>query len=68
MTTIKVPKVLRDRLHQLAVADGLTLAQEIELLMKKNAPRPEPRFGGFRSEKPLTSDEIEAKLTSGFGR
>ena len=30
MTTIKVPKSLRDRLHRWAAADGLTLAQEID--------------------------------------
>jgi hypothetical protein len=68
MTTIKVPKVLRDRLHELAAEDGLTLAQEIESLIERNAPRREPRFGGYRSEKPLTAEEIDAKLASGFGR
>ena len=30
MTTIKVPKATRDRLHRLAAADGVTLAQEID--------------------------------------
>ena len=30
MTAIKVPKATRDRLHRLAAADGVTLAQEIQ--------------------------------------
>ena len=49
MTTIKVPKSLRDRLHRLATADGLTLAQEIDKLIGERAPRPAPTIGGFRS-------------------
>ncbi|SDD22725.1 hypothetical protein [Glycomyces harbinensis] len=67
MTTIKVPKVLRDRLHRLAVEDGLTLAQEIERLMERNAPRPKPRVGGYSSGKPLSAEEIDAELAAGFG-
>jgi hypothetical protein len=67
MTTIKVPKVLRDRLHRLAAEDGLTLAQEIERLMDRAAPRPKPRFGGYRSDKPLSAEEIDARLADGFG-
>ena len=34
MTTIKVPKATRDRLHRLAAADGVTLAQEIDKLVR----------------------------------
>jgi hypothetical protein len=67
VTTIKVPKVTRDRLHRLAAADGLTLAQEIDRLIDRHAPRPRPSVGGFRSERPLSAEEIDAELTRGFG-
>ncbi|MBM7783431.1 hypothetical protein [Tenggerimyces flavus] len=67
-TTIKVPKSTRDRLHQLAARDGLTLAQEIEKLIDKNEPQPLPRLGGFRSARSLTAEEMDAKLREGFGR
>lgn len=66
-TTIKVPKATRDRLHRLAAADGITLAQEIEKLISQHAPHPKPTIGGFRSERPLTAEEIDAELASGFG-
>ncbi len=68
MTTVKVPKATRDRLHRLAAADGLTLAQEIEKLIDLHAPRAKPTIGGFRSERPLTSDELDEELARGFGR
>ena len=68
MTTIKVPKATRDRLHRLAAADGLTLAQEIDKLIERQAPRPTPTVGGFRSARPLTSDEIDAELAAGLGK
>ena len=67
VTTIKVPKVTRDRLHRLAAADGLTLAQEIDRLIDRHAPRPRPSVGGFRSERPLSAAEIDAELMRGFG-
>lgn len=67
MTTIKVPKVTRDRLHRLAVADGVTLAQEIDKLIGERAPRPRPTTGGFRSSRPLTAGEIDRQLASAFG-
>ncbi|WP_199038266.1 hypothetical protein [Glycomyces salinus] len=67
MTTIKVPKVLRDRLHQMASQDGLTLAQEIERLMERAVPRPKPSMGIARSDKPLTAEEIDAELAAGLG-
>ncbi len=66
-TTIKVPKTTRDRLHRLAAADGLTLAQEIDKLISEHAPRPKPTAGGFRSERPLTAEEIDAELADGLG-
>ena len=46
MTTIKVPKATRDRLHRLAAADGVTLAQEIDKLVRERAPRPGQRQAG----------------------
>jgi hypothetical protein len=67
VTTIKVPKVTRDRLHRLAAADGLTLAQEIEKLINRHSPRAKPTVGGFRSGRPLTAEEIDAELADGFG-
>lgn len=67
MTTIKVPKTTRDRLHRLAAADGVTLAQEIDKLISKHALRARPVTGGFRSDRPLTAEEIDERLASGFG-
>jgi hypothetical protein len=67
MTTIKVPKATRDRLHRLAAADGVTLAQEIDKLIREHAPRPRPATGGFRSSQPLTAEEIDGQLAAGFG-
>ena len=67
MTTIKVPKATRDRLHRLAAADGVTLAQEIDKLVSERAPRPRPATGGFRSSRPLTAEEIDGQLAAGFG-
>lgn len=68
MTTIKVPKGTRDRLHRLAAEDGLTLAQEIEKLLDRNAPRPKPTVGGFRSGRPMSAEEIDEALADGFGQ
>jgi hypothetical protein len=67
VTTIKVPKATRDRLHRLAAADGVTLAQEIDRLIDRHAPRPRPSVGGFRSDGPLSAEEIDAELAGGFG-
>ena len=67
MTTIKVPKATRDRLCRLAAADGVTLAQEIDKLLREHAPRPRPATGGFRSGRPLNAKEIDAQLAADFG-
>jgi hypothetical protein len=67
MTTIKVPKATRDRLHRLAAADGVTLAQEIDKLVGTRASRPRPTTGGFRSDRPLSAEEIDEQLANGFG-
>jgi hypothetical protein len=67
MTTIKVPKATRDRLHRLAAADGVTLAQEIDKLVREQTPRPRPATGGFRSSRPLTAEEIDDQLAAGLG-
>ncbi|HZR54238.1 MAG TPA: hypothetical protein VFB06_32655 [Streptosporangiaceae bacterium] len=67
MTTIKVPKATRDRLHRLAAADGVTLAQEIDKLVRERAPRPRPATGGFRSRRPLNAEEIDQQLADRFG-
>jgi hypothetical protein len=67
VTTIKVPKTTRDRLHRLAASDGLTLAQEIDRLIDRHTPRPKPTVGGFRSSRALSAEEIDAELARGFG-
>lgn len=67
VTTIKVPKRTRDRLHRLAKTEGLTLAQAIDKLMDEAAPRPRPSIGGFSSGHPLDAEAIDAELASGFG-
>jgi hypothetical protein len=67
MTTIKVPRATRDRLHRLAAADGVTLAQEIDKLVSERAPRPRPATGGFRSNRPLSAEEIDVQLAGGLG-
>ena len=66
-TTIKVPKATRDRLRRLAAADGLTLAEEIDKLIDQRVPRPRPTVGGFRSDRPLSAEEVDAELAAGFG-
>ena len=65
MTTIKVPKATRDRLQRLAAADGVTLAQEIDKLVRERAPRPRPATGGFRGGRPLTAEETDDQLAAG---
>lgn len=67
VTTIKVSKATRDRLHRLASADGLTLAQEIDKLIAQHTSRPQPTVGGFRSSRPLTAEEIDDQLAAGLG-
>jgi len=67
VTTIKVPKTTRDRLHRLAKAEGLTLAQAIDKLIDEAAPRPRPSVGGFRSEQALDAEAIDAELAKAFG-
>ena len=67
VTTIKVPKATRDRLHRLAKAEGITLAQAIDKLLDQVAPRPRPSIGGFRSEAPLDAEAIDAELAKGLG-
>jgi len=68
MTTIEVPKATRDRLRRLAAIDGITLAQEIDKLIAQYAPpSPRPSIGGFRTGRPLSAEEIDARLADGFG-
>jgi hypothetical protein len=67
VTTIKVPKSTRDRLRRLAEQDELTLAQEIDKLIDERSPRPRPAVGGFRSDRPLSAEEIDDALRAGFG-
>ena len=67
VTTIKVPKATRERLHRLAAADSVTLAQEIDKLISERSPRPRPATGGFRSDWPLSAEDIDEQLAGGFG-
>ncbi|MGW4720414.1 hypothetical protein [Nocardia sp. NPDC004260] len=66
MTTIKVPKVVRDRLQRVAVSKGITLAQAIDELLNKTDARPRPTVGGYRSNRPLSAEEIDTELGQGF--
>ena len=65
---LTLPIATRDRLQQLAAADGLTLAQEIGELIDLHAPRPKPTVGGFRSGRALTSEEIDEELAKELNR
>src|ERR1044071_1667517 len=67
MTTVKMPKPLRDRIQREAAARHLTLAQEIARVYDERAPRPRPHSGGFRSSGPLSAEEIDNELAGGFG-
>ncbi|MBO0855114.1 MAG: hypothetical protein J2P18_15280 [Nocardia sp.] len=67
LTTIKVPKVVRDRLQRVAASKGLTLAQAIDQLLDTAAARPKPTIGGYRSNRPLSAEEIDQELSTGFG-
>jgi hypothetical protein len=67
MTTIKVPKAVRDRLLHVARSKGITLAQAVDLLLDKAGERPKPTIGGYRSERALSAEEIDRELGEGFG-
>jgi prevent-host-death family protein len=40
----------------------------ISPVVSERPERPRPKVGGYRSERPLTADEIDAKLAQGFGQ
>ncbi|WP_156937618.1 hypothetical protein [Haloglycomyces albus] len=68
MTTIKVPKSLRNQLQRMAKDEGAaTLAELIQILADRRSGRTRPPFGGFHSGDPLTAEEIDAELKRGFG-
>ncbi|WP_405132807.1 hypothetical protein [Nocardia sp. NBC_01388] len=67
MTTIKVPKAVRDRLLEVATSNGLTLGQALDHLLGKVGARPKPTVGGYRSRRPLSAEEIDRELGQGFG-
>ncbi|MET9487906.1 MULTISPECIES: hypothetical protein [unclassified Nocardia] len=67
MTTIKVPKAVRDRLLEVAASNGLTLGQALDHLLGKVGARPKPTVGGYRSQRPLSAEEIDRELGQGFG-
>lgn len=66
-TTIKVPKRTRDRLRSVAAAEGLTMAQAVDKLIDEHHPRPRPRTGGFRSDRPITQEYLDELMADGFG-
>jgi hypothetical protein len=66
MTTIKVPKTVRDRLQRVAASQGVTLAQAIDQLLDSTSARPKPTMGGYRSGRPLSAEEIDHELGKGF--
>ncbi|WP_025351618.1 hypothetical protein [Nocardia nova] len=67
LTTIKVSKVIRDRLQRVAASKGVTLAQAIDQLLDTAASQPKPTIGGYRSDRPLSAEEIDQRLGQGFG-
>ncbi|WP_067667533.1 hypothetical protein [Nocardia miyunensis] len=67
LTTIKVPKVVRDRLQRVAASKGVTLAQALDQLLDTAAAQPKPTIGGYRSDRPLSAEEIDRQLGQGFG-
>lgn len=67
VTTIKVPKTVRDRLMQVATSKGVTLAQAIDGLLDESGQRPKPTIGGYRSNQPLSAEQIDRELGKGFG-
>ncbi|MFC9967943.1 hypothetical protein ACFVH4_27250 [Nocardia ignorata] len=67
VTTIKVPKTVRDRLQEVAAARGLTMAQAIDKLIDAAGTRPKPTIGGYRSNNPLSAEQIDKELGAGFG-
>lgn len=67
LTAIKVPTVVRDRLQRVAAIRGVTLAQAIDQLLDVSEDRPKPAIGGYRSNRPLSAEEIDQQLGTGFG-
>ncbi|NKX87409.1 hypothetical protein [Nocardia coubleae] len=62
VTTLEVPKAVHDRLWAFAVARGLTAAQAIDVLIDAADARPKPTIGGYRSNDPLSAEEIDKEL------
>ncbi|KAF0849360.1 hypothetical protein [Nocardia caishijiensis] len=62
VTTIEVPKAVCDKLRAFAVARGLTAAQAIDVLIDAADARPKPTIGGYRSNDPLSAEEIDKEL------
>jgi prevent-host-death family protein len=46
---------------------GRVIAVITPVVSSEAHARPRPRVGGYRSDRPLTADEIDAALTEGFG-
>jgi len=67
MTSIEVPKALRDRLRQVAISRGITLAQAIGYLLDTAESRPRPTVGGYRSYRAQSAEDIDRALGRGFG-
>ncbi|MCX4093501.1 hypothetical protein [Nocardia sp. alder85J] len=65
--TIKVPETTRDRLHRLAAAHGLTLAQQIERLLTGPAAQQKPAVADYPDGWPLSAEDIDAELARRFG-
>ncbi|MQY24541.1 hypothetical protein [Nocardia aurantia] len=65
--TIKVPETTRDRLHRLAAAHGLTLSQQIELLLTGPVAQGKPAVAGLPATRPLSAEDIDAELARRLG-
>lgn len=53
--------------QSLAITEhGRTIAVIRPAVLDDQPRRPRPKVGGYRSEKPLTAEEIDAELARGF--
>lgn len=70
-TTLYLPEELKSRLKHRALRVRRSEADIIREALAKDlaeeAPRPRPRFGGFRSGDPTIGDRIDEILAEEFG-
>lgn len=52
----------QDRLHRLASAHGLTVAEQIEKLVTSDRSQHQPAAGALHCDRLLTAEDIDAEL------